>query len=1159
MTGNRKTRYRPRILENASQLSVADDVPGTTDAAPCRDADGLAGGGIAERDRYLSTLPGPGRFPLAGRGRAAALVVSAGDHAGVLRAAGDLQADIARVTGIRPEISIDGLPTGRDLVLIGTIGRAPLIDRLVAAGRLDVSGIAGRWETSLEQVVIDPLPGVPRAFVIAGSDQRGTIYGVYDVSKGIGVSPWYWWDDVPPVHQDALYVLPGRHSQGMPAVAYRGFFINDENPCTGDWAPAYFGPGHAPGYPGGLNHHYYEKVFELALRLKANYVWPAVWGRAFAEDDSANQATATRYGIVIGTSHEAPMAGGIEEWNRHAVPPVREPSGAVVQPGHDPYGGTGEWSYRRNRAAIEAHWARCFRRMVEQGAEMTVTLGMRGNGDTALPDGDGIELMRGILARQREIITQVLRDAGTRAAASGISASGIPQVWTLYKEVQRYWDEGLRVPDDVTVIFTDDNWGNIRKLPDPADPSPRSGGYGLYYHVDYVGGGRSYKWVDTTNLANTWEQLHTAYSYGIRRLWVVNAGDLKHSELPVQLFLDYAWHPDAVPLAELPEWARRYAAQNFGRELAPEIARVLQRYAFLQSRRKPELLNRRISVDPSRDLATDPRAVVYDDQASPYSLTNYRELEIVTEQWQELAARVERVAAAVPESHRDAFVELVGYQVRASANLYALRAAEFTNLHYAAQGRAATNELAAAAEARFADDQALAEHYNTALAGGKWAGWQAQAHIGYGDVARYGPMAVWQQPERDGVPLPDEIFPPVRRIELPEQAILGVAVDGSECAWPCQVRPDVAEPCQPRPRPAQPCQPHSGAAESCLVRPGTARPGAVPPCEAGEPVLPEFSPYQSQPTQYIEVFNRGSAAFEYRIEPTVPWLLVSPAHGTLDPHGSPRAEHGGPREHSSPPDEHGGPRERGGPRGEYSSAPAEHSGTPGTQVRALVRVDWSRAPSGTSEVPIEVSGAGARVTVRAVLHNPAVPAGQLAGFIEANGYVSILAEHFTTAVSGHSVGWIRIPQIAKTGAGMAPFPVTAPRQLPGGGGPRLEYAMTLFSAGSMRVDAWVAPRCAAIHPSGLCYAISIDDDEPQVVNLARASGADGGAANRQWARVTSDNVTITGTIVTVDKPGVHTLKFWMVDPTVVLEKLVVDTGGVRPSYLGPPESRRADR
>ncbi|WP_410632415.1 glycosyl hydrolase 115 family protein [Amycolatopsis sp. cmx-4-83] len=974
----------------------------------------LAGAGSAALPGLAEAGTG---FPLVSRGKAATIVVAPGDLPGVRRVAGDLAADVERVTGVRPAVS-DVVPEHGPVVLVGTLGHSPLVDDLVRAGRLDVRDIAGKWETSLSQVVDGRL-------VLTGSDQRGVIYGVYEVSRRIGVSPWYWWADVPPRRQAELHLPGERFSLGTPYVKYRGFFVNDENPALGTWAPEYFGPGHAPGFPNGFNHLFYAKVFETMLRLRANYLWPAVWGRAFAEDDPLNHATAKEYGVVMGTSHEAPMMRGIEEWNRHATP------------GHDPYGGTGEWSFRRNGEAIKAYWTDGIRRMAREGFEGVVTLGMRGNGDVSLPDGDGIELMAEILAAERDILAREL-------------STDVPQVWTLYKEVQRYWVKGLRPPDDVIVVFTDDNWGNIRKHPDLSLP-PHPGGYGLYYHFDYVGGGRNYKWVDTALIANTWEQLNQATAYGNDRLWVANVGDMKGNELPLQFFLDYAWNPAAWPAERLSTWEREFAALNFGPALAGEIAGVLHDYGRLQSRRKPELLNRRIT------LAAD-GTITYDDQATPFSLVNYGELDRVTAEWQDLGARAARLSPRVPAAYRDAFYELVLYEVQASANLYALRRAEFTNLLYVTQGRASANGLAAVTEARFADDLALAEKYNTGVAGGKWKGFQTQPHIDYGDVERYGPNAPWQQPELNNVALPDVIFPAVRRLDVPAAASLGVAVDGAAEAWP----------------------------------------GA-----AGRPALPEFSPWQSAPAQYIDVFNRGRTPFRCTVTPGAPWVRVEPRGGRVE-----------------------------------------------EELRMTVRIDWARAPRGTTTVPITVSGAGSSVVVDAVVRHRDLPAPWRRGFVEAGGYVSVEAPHCSANVAVEGTSWRRVPDL-----GMTPFPVTSASRNPGAG-PRLEYRMTLFTAGPVTVWAYLSPRNNVLAGDGLRYAVSFDDAEPQVVNITKATGADDTSMNRQWERTTSDNVNLTSTGHVVGAAGPHVLKFWMVDPAVVLQKLVVDTGGLRPSYLGPPESMR---
>jgi len=555
--------------------------------------------------------------------------------------------------------------------------------------------------------------------------------------------------------------------------------------------------------------------------------------------------------------------------------------------------------------------------------------------------------------------------------------------------------------------------------------------------------------------------------YGVDRLWVANVGDMKGTELSLQFFLDYAWNPDALRMQDIPDWERAYAAQNFGAAQAAAIGEVLHTYGRLQSRRKPELLNRHITVDPTKNLSTDSRAVVYDDQATPFSLTDYRELDTVTAQWQQLAARAEQLGARLPAAAQDAYYELVLYEVKATANLYALRRAEFTNILYAGQGRALTNDLADTAEASFAQDLALADKFNTQVAAGKWNLFQKQPHIDYGDVARYGPNAPWQEPELNNWAIPDVIFPAIQRIQLPAAAQMGVAVDGSASWWPG-------------------------------------------PAGQATALLPAFSPFQSQPKQFIDVFNRGLAQFQFRISPAVPWLEAQPSSGTVD-----------------------------------------------KQVRATLSVNWDRAPKGTTEVPITVAGSeGTVVTVTATVFNPDRRLLGRDGFVEANGYVSIEADHYSRAVGSGGISWVRIADIGRTGSGMEAFPVTSPSQAPGGGGPRLEYAMTLFTTGPVTVWAYLSPRNDVLGSDGLKYAVSFDGDAPQTVNATVATGASDATMNRQWERNTSDNVNLTSTAHTISRAGAHVLKFWMVDPTVVLQKLVVDTGGLRPSYLGPPESFR---
>lgn len=834
-------------------------------------------GKVVDPGKFVSTEAASGKFPLVANGKAAPIVVSKDDYDGVVRVADDLSNDILQVTKVKPTVANDVSSSAKEVVLLGSLGKSPLIDKLVSGGKLKVDAIKGKWETFTIQAVDNPMQGVTKALVIVGSDQRGAIFGAYELSRQIGVSPWYWWDDVPAQSHEALYVDPAAHSQGEPAVKFRGFFINDENPTTGRWARKKFGEGKAKiekptcdndagtdcvynevSYGSGLTHEYWEKIFEVALRLKANYIWPAVWGRQFADDDPENLPTAKKYGIVVGTSHEAPMMRGIEEWNTRVDPTKRDGDGGITHKGTDPWGGTGEWAWTRNPEALKKYWTEGIQRMVDIGFDGVVTLAMRGTGDVAADETGKIDVLSDVLDAQRKILTDVVKKPLT----------SIPQVWLLYKEVQTYWDKGMRPADDVTIIWCDDNWGNMRKLQDPA--VVRSGGYGIYYHFDYVGAGRNYKWIDTNLLPNVWEQLNLAYSYGVDRLWLVNVGDMKNEEAPLQFFLDYAWSPERWPVEDIPKWEKEWAEQQFGAKYAEDIAKVLHDYSKLQSDRKPELTNRKINFNASADIVKDPNSAVwYSDEAyfakndagvvppaaqrteydhNPFSLTSYREMETVVANWDALAKEAARIGDLLPDEYKDAYYELVGYEVKASANMYALRLAQFKNILYYQQGRASTADLRQVAEDRLADDKAMSNYYNKDLAGGKWAEWQTQPKIGYGDQDRYGTNAPWQQPETNNEALEDAIYPllktPSEDAGVPSG--MGVVVEGS----------------------------------TAVATQGTTA------------KLPTFSPEQSQPVQYFEVFGRGTAAFDFTVD-APEWMTVTltpDTHRIDETHKDVRAE-----------------------------------------------------------------------------------------------------------------------------------------------------------------------------------------------------------------------------------------------------------------------------
>ncbi|MFG6443507.1 glycosyl hydrolase family 8 [Roseateles sp. LKC17W] len=637
---------------------------------------------VCERD------PGRG-FGLVRGGQPAAVVVEAGADPALQHLGRSLAGDLHRVAG-RPAALLDGVAQApRELVLVAQLGRSPLLAALVQAGKLQTADLAGQWEAFRQVVVDQPFPGVDRALVIAGSDRRGAVFGGYDLSARIGVSPWHWWADVPVARRADVFITPGAR-RDQPGVKYRGIFINDEAPALSTWAQAKFG---------GANAKMYAHVFELLLRLKANYLWPAMWApRAFNADDPRSSVLADEMGIVMGTSHHEPMSRAHDEWQRFKG---------------------GAWDYTRNAPQLREFWRGGIQRMMGRpdgsAFDTLVTVGMRGDGDEPMSEHTATTLLETIVKDQRRIIADVTKQPADKT----------PQMWALYKEVQDYYDAGLKVPDDVLLLFADDNWGQIRRLPDPAAPR-RPGGYGVYYHFDYVGGPRNYKWLNTNQIEKTWQQMDLARAHGADALWIVNVGDIKPVEFPTHFFLDMAWAPQAMTPDALKAYPRHWAAATFGAAQAAEIAELVTRYSQYAARRKPEL----VDANSFRLGPITPDALVGGDFGRRIA------------EWDALEARVAQVKAQLRADQLDAYFQLVEHPVLALANLYRLYYAVAWNRALAAKNDPRANVFADQAEAAFRRDQAISDQYH-ALAGGKWAGMMLQVHIGY---------TTWQQPEKNLMP-----------------------------------------------------------------------------------------------------------------------------------------------------------------------------------------------------------------------------------------------------------------------------------------------------------------------------------------------------------------------------------------------------------------------
>ncbi|TCD68567.1 hypothetical protein EIP91_010492 [Steccherinum ochraceum] len=961
-------------------------------------------------------------FPVVSGHKASPIFLSADDWPGVQRAAHDFAADIQRVTGVKPTLS--NVTTSQNSflapvksstpIIVGTLGRSSLIDQVINNTNLDVSSIQGNWESFLTKEVANPLPGVKSAYVIVGADKRGTIYALYDHSEQFGVSPWYWWADVPVTQHSELFTASSGCSHGSPTVKYRGLFLNDEQPALQNWAMEKFTNGTGAPLTGSpFNHWFYTNLFELLLRLKANYLWPAQWSSAFGIDDSQNQFLADWWGVVMGTSHEEPMMRSTPvEWGLF---------------------GEGPWNYSINAQNVYNYWVNGTER--SKSFENVYTLGMRGDGDLPLSESTNVALLEKVVSDQRQILTDVY---------NGTDITTIPQMWTLYKEVQGYYEDNMRVPDDVMLMWTDDNWGNIRRFP-LVDERNRTGGAGIYYHVDYVGTPRDYKWITSSQLSKIYEQMSIAVDRQADRIWILNVGDLKPYELDIEFFLTYGWDASLWNPNKVDDFVTSWAQREFdvspttGREIAEIIANVTR----FNARAKPELWN-----------------------STTFNLWNYREAETVWDQWQTLSDASNKLYKSMSSANQPAFFQLVQHPVQASATLAHMWIAAGINNLRASQARLSTNNYADQVEQLFSQDFDLETQYHTIL-DGKWDHMMDQTHVMY---------YYWQQPMTN-------TMPPVTRVQPKKQALPGVmriVPEGTQGAWPGD-------------------NPHQcDLGYNC------------PPPSIS---LDNFTPFGNR---FVDVGAGGPAPFTFTVSVNASWLTASEKKGSISPQNP--------------------------------------------EQRVFFSVDWSKV-SGAQSAQITFTatakGQPDLVTTVGFTANNTVVASGFKGFVEGDGGVSIEAAHASRNTTVDGLTWIELPGIGRTLSGVTPWPRGGDdKNFTAGSGPSIEYDFyTLNSVGgNITVTTYVSPSLNAFgedRPIG--FAVSVDSSAPQS-NYFIPPAAPGSEPDA-WNDFVAESTVTTANIFTA-APGAHTLKIWMVEPTVIVQKIVIDTGGVRGSYLGPPESIR---
>lgn len=942
-------------------------------------------------------------FTLASPRQTAAILYDASDAAVVKRAAELFAADVEAVTGRRPQVTSATGETG-PAVIVGTVGGSALIRRLSEAGKIDTAPLEGAWERYMIQTVANPLPGIRTALVIAGSDRRGAAYGLFTLSELIGVSPWYWWADVPVKKHAALHVdAPPTYSQ-TPSVRYRGIFLNDEDWGLTPWASQTFEPER-----GNIGPRTYAKVCELLLRLKANYLAPAMHPVSTSFNQiPENKLVADTFAIVMGSTHCEPLLlNTASEWDTQTM---------------------GPWNYDKNKEGIN----RVLTQRVRENSpyENVYTLALRGLHDgamsTTLPMHEKVRMLQQALLDQRRILAENIdRPVET-----------VPQAFTPYKEVLEIYSNGLELPDDITIVWPDDNYGYMKRLSGVREQR-RTGRSGVYYHVSYLGVPHSYLWFSTTPPSLMYEELRKAYDTTADRLWLVNCGDLKGSEMQVSLFLDMAWDIGRFTADNVVTYPARWLAGIFGEAYYDRLEAMTREHLRLAFPRKPEYMgwgyhwNR---FDHNCEQLTD----------TDFSFTNYDEAQRRLEAYRQLGARAEALLHEIGDEARPAFYQLVYYPLRGAELMNRMTLGGQRNRWYARQGRAATNAVRDEVQRCYDSLQVITRGYNSLL-GGKWNHMMSMRQ-NYDGVSAYFNLPHLATHDAAGAP----------RLAL---QVAGEDVTGARAFH----------------------------------------------------ALPAFDNYLRR-TYPVEIYNRGGGTLAWTAHASEPWVVLSKSAGkTAD------------------------------------------------EERITVGIDWEKAPSGNAEPAQIVFRAGEQSEkVLVSLFNPTAPSrAELRGiYVENNGCVSIPAAGCHRVRENDRIKITAVEDLGIEGPALQLGDPTAPLQIfRSRDVPCAEYDFYAFDAGSVDVYTYVLPtfplhadrdfRIGENTNTDTKYSVQIDDGALATPSSSHVE------YSQVWFESVLRNCAVNKSTLHIDKPGRHTLRIRVGDPGIVLQKIVLDFGGMKRSYLGP--------
>ncbi|OAM90333.1 hypothetical protein AW736_00835 [Termitidicoccus mucosus] len=913
--------------------------------------------------------------------------------------------DIQRVTD--KTVSVGTKPV-ENCVVVGTLGQNALIDRWASEGKLsDTDALRGAWECYTIQLLRDPQPGIKTALVVAGSDRRGAAYGLLSISELIGVSPWYWWADVPAAKKTEIILQVNKTTSKPPTVKYRGIFINDEDWGLANWAKNTFEPGVKIGPKT------YEKVCELLLRLKANYLCPAMHGSSHPFNKfPENAEIANSYAIVMGSTHCEPLLfNNATEWDKKTM---------------------GDWNYATNSDTINS----VLRKRVKDNGkyENVYTLALRGLHDAAMQGSanmdDRVRLMESALIDQRQILTDVLKKTLT----------DVPQAFFPYKEVLDVYSRGLKVPDDVTIVWADDNYGYMKRLSNPAEQK-RPGRSGVYYHVSYLGKPHDYLWMGSTSPALMYEELRKAYDTTADRIWLLNVGDIKSCEFHLQLFIDMAWNINAFNYDNIANHHARWLAKNFNAESYRDYLNITSTFYRLAFSRKPELMGwgYEWNVDQSRhERVTD----------TEYSFSNYKEAEKRLADYDRIGKAADRLMNALPKEQQPAFFQLVYYPVRGAELMNRVHLNAQKNRIYARQGRAATNEIRDEVRKYYEELKTLTAIYNNQL-GGKWNGMMSL---------------------RMGGPTTYHELPPTETVELLAEPAFGIQAEGED------------------------------------VQLGTRSYNA----------LPCFNPYLTR-AYYVDVYNKSAQPLAWTLTTSAPWIVVS-----------------------------------------------RNAGATATEDRIMVAIDWSKVPAGEENLlgTIEIAANNIKRQVLVSAFNPATPArAEIGGlYVEDNGCVSIPANGYARKTEN---GRIKMRAIHNLGyedkCVQLGNPIQSMERPSNLKSPSLEYDFYTFHAGPVDVYTYALPTFPIFEDPNFAghettnvhtrFGICIDDGAILTPTSSSFEYA------KDWYESVLRNCAIRKTTLYISKPGKHTLRVICGTPGIVLQKFVIDLGGMKRSYMGPPSTR----